>query len=520
MSQFLDITLPEYVGSDENIEEISIGTFCVCCLSRKNVFVNLLSCKHSSFLECFFKYKRPDIKVSKFHHLQVSKTETTSVNYDDFKNENSMDDDCKSDNEVQCDGNKVHFDIATEVKVERDSSDQDVPLAEVKKQRKRKRKELKKDKVPKKRSATQTIEQKYAGKLRTVTLTEQEMLEERRELSREEKYLRLPYKCESCVVGFEFEMAWKSHVEKQHNKTGFTCELCKSVLSSASSLKEHGRRHLRRYECTICKKRYKDEYSAVQHFNELHSVAGAIMVEFQCPQCDFSTRSHRSLRYHRSKHKQDKDKCSICGNEFTNKSSLKIHMYTLHKQSSRVYKCEPCGKVYRGKSGLFTHLSTAHDTADRRAYCVSCRTYYRTAHNLAHHLRTHSSHITEAEKKFGCDECGSRFISKSTLKSHIEWEHLEIRNNRCTKCSKVFRRSTTLKKHVEFVHEKKRPPRNKICDYCGQGFTTAAILRSHIRTHTGERPHRCVHCGATFAHSSALYNHNRLLHNPERDRRQ
>uniref|UniRef100_A0A2A4JBW6 C2H2-type domain-containing protein n=1 Tax=Heliothis virescens TaxID=7102 RepID=A0A2A4JBW6_HELVI len=211
------------------------------------------------------------------------------------------------------------------------------------------------------------------------------------------------------------------------------------------------------------------------------------------------------------KHKE-KQSCKICGNTFVNANGLKVHMFTVHGQSSRVYQCEYCDKRYRARSGYEAHQRSAHSAPDERAFCVECKTHYRTKKGLAHHLSTHSKHVTESDKRFICDECGAKFVTKSNLQVHINWEHFKINTHKCSKCTKEFKSRTALNRHVTYVHLKKRPPRNKICDYCGRAFTTQSILQCHIRSHTGERPLQCTQCAATFAHAAALYTHNKLLH--------
>ncbi|XP_073966828.1 uncharacterized protein isoform X4 [Choristoneura fumiferana] len=525
MEEISQFNIPLF--SEEQTPMIAKSTLriCVCCLLENVPFVQLSICKHVELFDFFFKVKleysesmvcygchkllkdlyqfRQQVQSSvmwlnnqvlekpnniKLKELAQSHTELTYIeNSKPIQNE-------KLEPSIVI--NIPSHEIKTEIKIEPDYSDSenDVPLSEIK----QKEVKIKKDAPVK----------NYEGKVRSVFLSEEEMLEDRMKEAMKEGYLNLPYKCESCITGFDHELTLKEHMEKRHYETdsGFVCKVCKSVLSSAASYKEHTRRHYKRIECVECGVRYNTVQSVVTHYSKTHS---QIDTAYQCRDCDYSTTSHRRYRYHCAKHKE-KPCCPTCGKSFVNNSALKMHMFTVHKVSNRVYSCPQCGKVYNARSGLLAHTASVHRAAAAAAYCAPCRTHFRTRHNLRHHLNTHSRHASDTDKKFACSVCGERFLTKTRLRDHVDWDHLKNGKHKCDECGKVFKNSVGLKRHLSYVHEKKRPPRDKICDYCGRGFTTLAILRAHIRTHTGARPLHCAHCAASFAHSAALHNHVKL----------
>lgn len=58
----------------------------------------------------------------------------------------------------------------------------------------------------------------------------------------------------------------------------------------------------------------------------------------------------------------------------------------------------------------------------------------------------------------------------------------------------------------------KHTERTKECDVCLRKFHTNDKLRTHMRTHTGEKPYKCKHCVAAYSQSFDLVKHMKRSH--------
>ena len=102
-------------------------------------------------------------------------------------------------------------------------------------------------------------------------------------------------------------------------------------------------------------------------------------------------------------------------------------------------------------------------------------------------------HVNKHEENemnyFQCNQCQSRFKKKERLEQHMLKKHSDFE---CETCGKKFPEQGSLKEHV------------RVC------LSFKSFQNVHLfcfQVHTGERPHQCTECGATFSFQSNFISH-------------
>ncbi|XP_057566890.1 zinc finger protein 665-like [Hippopotamus amphibius kiboko] len=114
------------------------------------------------------------------------------------------------------------------------------------------------------------------------------------------------------------------------------------------------------------------------------------------------------------------------------------------------------------------------------------------------------------EISYKCTEYGKTFHQGSNLRSH-QRSHIGEKLHKCNVCDKVFNRNSDLVIHQR-IHTGEKPYK---CNECDKVFSTKGKLSIHQRIHTGEKPYKCNECGKTFNQSSILTRH-RIIHTGEK----
>ncbi|KAL0809978.1 hypothetical protein ABMA28_010822 [Loxostege sticticalis] len=360
------------------------------------------------------------------------------------------------------------------------------------------------------------VERKKEYKAITIYISKKECLAERTEMLKDPKYLNCVFKCVDCIKGFTFKASYDKHMEKHNESNGeYECDICKQRLPSEEKLNSHKRYHQVRYKCTECGLVRICQRTVVDHYTAVHCQEPCL---FNCPHCSKVFNRQGPLRKHiwYAHSLKPRATCAYCGKTYVNKDGLKAHLMIQHPkevsavEASKRYVCQECGKPFKSPSHLAKHAMKHSPSRDY--YCVECDKSFKSDAILQHHLKTASPHINYAELPLSCQHCDKRFSIRRDLNRHMNRIHLNIKPFQCDRCDKAYVNGWSLTEHKRLVHEGYKRPMKFPCKLCDKVFDRNSILKSHIRTHTGERPYQCSECPASFSQASIRATHKKLIH--------
>ncbi|KAM9677452.1 PR domain zinc finger protein 5 isoform 2-T2 [Trichechus inunguis] len=310
------------------------------------------------------------------------------------------------------------------------------------------------------------------------------------------------YACPQCESSFTSEEILAEHLQTLHQKPTeekeFKCKNCGKKFPVKQALQRHFEQHREtcrgdtRFVCKAdsCGKRLKSKDALRRHQENVHT--GESKKKLVCSVCNKKCSSALSLQEHRKIH--EIFDCQECMKKFISANQLKRHMIT-HSEK-RPYNCEICNKSFKRLDQVGAH-KVIH-SEDKPYKCKLCGKGFAHRNVYKNHKKTHSE-----ERPFQCEECKALFRTPFSLQRHLLIHNSE-RTFKCHHCDATFKRKDTLNVHVQVVHERHKKYR---CELCNKAFVTPSVLRSHKKTHTGEKEKICPYCGQKFASSGTLRVH-------------
>lgn len=118
------------------------------------------------------------------------------------------------------------------------------------------------------------------------------------------------------------------------------------------------------------------------------------------------------------------------------------------------------------------------------------------------HLQTHLLRHS-GDKPWLCNVCGKGFVTNAVLKEHAKLHTGVKMSFGCLRCDAKYANAADLKVH-ERRHTGELP---FVCNKCQKSFRSKRLLQDHERTHMDSKPFVCGNCGKTFSSASSLRQH-------------
>ena len=267
----------------------------------------------------------------------------------------------------------------------------------------------------------------------------------------------------------------------------FPCYKCGKEFERAGSLVAHELRH--REEAGTRKDREAEK--AADTFSNTTTFTKP--TPFHCPFCIRKFSDATECEKHIPSHTQT-FQCTFCPKNCDNKSDLDRHLLTHTKENP--YKCPKCTKGFNDKSSLKLHVQSVHENY-RPFQCELCPKAFTQKIALTKHVRMHTG-----ERPFQCQYCPKTFATKQQQIGH-ERTHTGEKPYACQYCPKKFTLKQQMKIH-ERIHTGEKPYK---CKYCEKGFIEQNAKQIHERTHTGEKPFQCEFCARRFTTKTECRKH-------------
>lgn len=203
------------------------------------------------------------------------------------------------------------------------------------------------------------------------------------------------YECSLCDKKFKRSAHLQRHL-RTHTAEGpiFKCDECDKCYRDSYNLVRHKKWHQKDvipfdpkpFTCGICEKKFRDNYDLQRHIR-IHTGE----TPFKCYMCDQGFIDNRSMQKHVKQHKGEKlCICPICKKGFIDNRALNRHIRTYNGELH--YKCDICDKTFSKKADVLFHMNTHSNKLQFK--CEFCKESFRSLSNYEMHRKIHIDQIS------------------------------------------------------------------------------------------------------------------------------
>lgn len=271
-------------------------------------------------------------------------------------------------------------------------------------------------------------------------------------------------------------------------------------------------------DCKICNKSFSSVANQKRHVTNVHRNKKS---RRKCIECNKVFSKKNSYEYHmRTEHRRQNSmiKCPVCSQSFNNRANFNLHYENAHANTPRaLHECDICGKQFKEELSLKIHRGWHARRTHRLTQDITLLKLNKSVEDVKDPIvkpaRARKSFPNSPPAKpvpqLQCQVCDNKFTDVTELRKHLwdvhcsrEKSEKDYTSNdlQCELCTHILPDKPSLERHLEWHMENPilsdsknglkrkryytpRELRTHPCDICGNFYTSRGSLLRHQKLH-------------------------------------